>query len=251
MNRPQKIMTALGTVLILYGLGVLALIGYSHWFDAAGILAGIGWIGLAQWGPRICASKKPAPRLLAGLLAVAVSGFFLMEGAIVHAALQTPLPGAAYVIIPGAKVNGAVPSLTLDRRIRGAAEYLLDNPDAVAVATGGQGCGEALSEAAGIARELENLGIVPERILLEAESTTTRENLLFALQTIEARGGSGQEPTVIVSSAFHLYRAQRLAAALGYAAVSGKGCPSMGYLEPHYFAREAAALVKEKLDGNL
>lgn len=251
MKRQQRIMAILGIVLILYGLGVLAVIGYSHWFDAAGILAGIGCIGLALWGSRICALRKPVPRILGGLLAVVVISFFLLEGAILRAALQAPLPGAAYVIIPGAKVNGTVPSLTLDRRIRGAAEYLSDNPDSVAVATGGQGPGEALSEAAVIARELRNLGIASERILMEPDSTTTRENLLFALKIIEARGGSGQEPAVIVSSAFHLYRAQRLAAAVGYAAVSGKGCSSMGYLEPHYFAREAAALIKEKLDGSI
>jgi hypothetical protein len=102
-------MAILGIVLILYGLGVLAVIGYSHWFDAAGILAGIGCIGLALWGSRICALRKPVPRILGGLLAVVVISFFLLEGAILGAALQAPLPGAAYVIIPGAKVNGTVP----------------------------------------------------------------------------------------------------------------------------------------------
>ena len=244
-------MAGLGVVLILYGLGVLSVIGFSHWFDGAGILAGAGCLLLAFLGPRISSLKKPAPQILGGLLAIAVVSFLLMEGVILNAALQVPSPGAAYVIIPGAKVNGTVPSLTLDRRIRGAAEYLLANPDSVAVATGGQGSGEALSEAAVIASALESLGIAPERILLESESTTTQENLLFALEAIEARGGSGLDPTVIVSSAFHLFRTQKLAAAIGFGSVSGKGCPSMGYLEPHYFAREAAALIKEKLDGNI
>ncbi len=237
--------------MLLYGLGVLAVIGYSHWFDAAGILAGAGCFLLAFAGPRIRSLKRPAPQLLTALLAMSVISFAVIEGAIMGAAMQKPDAFAAYVIIPGAKVNGTVASLTLDRRIRGAAEYLLANPDSVAVATGGQGEGEDLPEAAVIARELERLGISPDRILKETRSTSTRENLLFALALIEAAGGSGSDPTVIVSSAFHLYRAQRLAAAAGFQAVSGKGCPSMVYLEPHYFAREAAALVKEKLDGNL
>ena len=240
-----------GAALILYGLGVLTVIGYSHWFDAAGILAGAGCLLLAFAGPCIRSLKRPVPQILTFLLTVAVLSFVMIEGAIIVAALREPAASASYVVIPGAKVNGTVPSLTLDRRIRGAAEYLLDNPDSVAVATGGQGKDEELPEAAVIARELERLGISPDRILTETNSTTTRENFLFALDLIEAAGGSGRDPIVIVSSAFHLYRAQRLAAAVGFESLSGKGCPSMAYLEPHYYAREAAALVKEKLDGNL
>lgn len=251
MNTGRKLLAATGTLFIFYGLGVLAVIGFSHWFDAAWILLGAGCFLLVLLGPRILSLRRPVPLIARGVLALALGAFFLIEGAILSAALQTPVPGAAYVIIPGAKVDGAVPSLTLDRRIRGAADYLLENPDSVAVATGGQGQGEALSEAAVIARELESLGISPERILLEQKSTSTLENLAFALEAIEARGGRPEDPTVIVSSAFHLYRAQKLAGKLGYHAVSGKGCPSMRYLEPHYFLREAAALVKEKLDGNL
>ncbi len=247
----QRALAAAGGIFGLYGLGVLTIIGFSHWFDAAGVLAGAGLLLLALLGPRILSLRKPIPLIASLVLILALAGFSLAEGAILRAALQKPSPGADYVIVLGAKVQGTVPSLTLSRRIRGAAEYLSANPDSVAVATGGQGPGEALPEAAAIAASLETLGIPRERILVEPDSSTTRENLLFGLALIEKAGGSRRDPVVIVSSGFHLYRAQKLAAGIGYTAVSGKGCPSMAYLEPHYFLREAAALLKEKLEGNL
>jgi len=240
-----------GCLSLIYGTGVVAIIGYSHWFDGIWFATGAGSLVLAgpAW-PFISGHKAPS-KICRAILAIALVSFLLLEGVIACTAVAGPEPEAAYAIILGAGVNGTIPSITLSRRIQSGAEYIEYYPDTMAVATGGQGPGEHVSEASVIVRELTHRGIAPDRILAESESTTTKENLLFAKRAIESKGGSAEDPIVIVSSSFHLFRAMRLAKKVGFSAVSGLGSPSMRYLELHYFVREAAAVVKEKLDGNI
>jgi uncharacterized SAM-binding protein YcdF (DUF218 family) len=230
---------------------VLGIIGFSHWFDGIWLAAGAGCLLISGPVWPLLRRRPRTARIGRIALALALTAFLLLEALILSAALAGPEPGASYAIVLGAGVDGTTPSLTLSRRIRSAARYLQSSPDTIAVATGGQGPGEDISEAEAIAVELVRLGIDPARILLEMASTTTKENVLFARQIIEASGGSIESSVVIVSSSFHLYRAVKLAGSVGFRDVSGQGSPSMRYLEPHYFAREAAALIKEKLDGNL
>lgn len=251
MAKPQKFLAIIGGLCGLYGLGVLLIIGTSHWFNFAGIILFGFFLCMAFCLPYFI--KLPSvlklPVYTAFILCIAVFSFF--EILIIEAGNSTPRQSAAYVIVLGAKVNGSQPSLALSHRIASAAEYMEKNPGAVAVATGGRGTDEAVSESGAIVRGLISSGIEPERILSEEESTSTRENLMFALDLITARGDSGMDSVVIVSSDFHLYRAEKLAKKIGYTNVSGQGAASMPYLLPHYYAREFVAVVKEKMDGNL
>ncbi|GAE24910.1 integral membrane protein [Halalkalibacter wakoensis JCM 9140] len=69
-----------------------------------------------------------------------------------------------YVMILGARVMGSTPSLSLQYRIDTAAEYLLKNKKAIAIATGGRGPGEDITEAEAIKKELVKKGIEESRI---------------------------------------------------------------------------------------
>lgn len=124
--------------------------------------------------------------------------------------LEAP-KNADYLIVLGAKVNGTVPSLALDRRIDASAEYLKDNPDTVVIASGGKGRGEDISEAECIKRELIEQGISESRIMLEDQSTDTYENVQFSRKLIPADSNNG----VIVTNTFHLYRAVSIASDQG------------------------------------
>ena len=85
--------------------------------------------------------------------------------------------------------------------------------------------------------------IAADRILLEDRSTSTKENLAFSKAVIEADGGDASR-IAIISSAYHLYRAKRMASAHGMDAIGVAG--SDGY--PIYmfgmYLREAAAVAK-------
>lgn len=132
---------------------------------------------------------------LCGVFWFCMAVFFAVEAMVFSAGRKVPAEDGEYVIVLGAQVRGEVPTLVLGARIRAAAEYLKEHPQAVAVASGGKGTGETISEAEAIRRGLVRLGISEERILLEEHSTSTTENLRFSAEVIQnyEREKSGTE----------------------------------------------------------
>ncbi|MDP4106544.1 MAG: YdcF family protein [Bacillota bacterium] len=114
---------------------------------------------------------------------------------------------ADYLIILGANVKGTVPSSVLQSRIDTAAIYLNNNPKTIAIASGGKGPGEEISEAEAIKKELLKKGISGSRILLESQSTNTYENIKFSKKLLPKNAKTG----VVVTNRFHLYRALMIA----------------------------------------
>lgn len=195
---------------------------------------------------RFC--KKPVRIAAAIVLSAVVAALLAVEIPIVKAATEKPTRDAEYVIVLGAAVYGEKPSITLEHRLEGAIRYLNENPDTKVVVSGGQGEGEDISEAECMRRYLTENGIDPARILIEDRSTSTKENLAFSKTVIEADGGKTAR-VAIVSSAYHLYRAEKMAASLGMNAsgvASSDGYPI--YMFGMYL-REAAAVTKLWLFG--
>lgn len=132
---------------------------------------------------------------------------------------------ADYVIVLGAGVNGDTPSRSLRERLDAALDYLNAYPDAIAILSGGQGNGENLSEAQCMHRWLTGHGISPSRLRMEEQATSTRENIRFSLDRIEAETGVRPTRVAVVSNEYHLLRASLLARReqvelLGYPAAS-------------------------------
>ena len=136
-----------------------------------------------------------------------------------------------YVVVLGAKVNGKVPSRTLGERIDAAAVYLRENPNTIAVVSGGQGSDEGISEAQCIYNGLVQRGVEAERIWLEDQATSTRENVEFSLKLIAEKTGSRPTEIGLISSEFHLYRGGLLAKECG---VRAYGIPAKT-TNPLYF----------------
>ncbi len=128
---------------------------------------------------------KTAAMCLCTVFWLCVVVFLSVEAVVFSSGRKAPAGDGEYVIILGAQVRGEVPTLVLGARIRAAAEYLQEHPQAIAVASGGKGSGENISEAEAIRRGLVRLGISEERILLEDCSTSTAENLRFSAEVIQ------------------------------------------------------------------
>ncbi len=145
---------------------------------------------------------KTTAMCLCGVFWLCMVVFLSVEAVMFSAGRKAPEDKAEYVIILGAQVRGETPTLVLSARIRAAAEYLNDHPNAVAVASGGKGNGENISEAEAIRRGLIRLGIGEERILLEDRSTSTAENLRFSAEVIQRyeRGTAGTEAAMTVGA---------------------------------------------------
>ncbi len=192
--------------------------------------------------------KRRLKRLAGAALALVLALFLTAEIPILYTALTAAESDAPYVIVLGAAVYGETPSISVRHRCDRAAEHMARHPDAVVVVSGGQGKGEDISEAECMRRYLRDKGVAAGRILLEDRSGSTLENMTFSRQVIADAGGDPGH-VAVVSSSYHLYRAQRLAASLGMRAeglASTDGYPV--YMTGMYL-REAVAVWKLWLLG--
>lgn len=208
-----------------------ALIGYGY--IAACLLLAAALLNLFYYG------RKGLRLALGLLLAAGLLAFALLEVPIVRAAKTDAPSGCAYIVVLGAGVNGDTPSLSLVNRLSAAYDYLEDNPDTVAVVTGGQGPGENLTEAEAMRIWLEARGIASDRIVEEDRAVSTQENLAFSFDLIRARGGDAQS-VAVVSSEYHLWRAKLLAAQQGVSVAGIAGETTLPVLRLNYFIREGA-----------
>ncbi|WP_409367196.1 YdcF family protein [Lysinibacillus sp. 38-6] len=153
---------------------------------------------------------------------------------------------AQYVIVLGAKVKpGGILSLSLKNRLEEAVSYLNQYPDVKVIVSGGQGADEDRTEASAMLSYLQDKGIDRERILVEEQSTSTYENLLFSKELLP----EGTKRITIVSNDFHLQRAKYLAQKLDLEAdvVVAKTPKSV---EAKLKLRERAALLKTYIIGH-
>ena len=86
-------------------------------------------------------------KLVVVLTCLGLAYFCFVESFIIRSARTDPEPERDYLIVLGAAVYGDRPSLTLIRRLEGAAAYLERYPDSVAIVSGGMGKGETITEA--------------------------------------------------------------------------------------------------------
>ena len=180
---------------------------------------------------------------LTALICVGAVVFGVAEAPIIAGSKTDENPGAAYIIVLGAGVNGYNPSVTLNNRLTAALDYLKSYPESKAVVSGGQGPGENVTEAKAMSDWLIQNGISADRIIQEDKSTSTIENLTFSSEKIEADGGNVSEGVAIVSSEYHLYRAKRLAESIGISAKGVAAHTTLPVMKINYFIREGLAAI--------
>lgn len=247
-----------GKLSYIYGLAGLACLGYwllmgvtarfgldMHWIwlvvGGALTVAGLvcrwdrlpGWVRIA-WRALMCAG-----------LALVIA----LECCVISGMNASPPEGLDYLIVLGARVEpDGQPSKALEKRIRAAAEYLARNPETVAVASGGKGTDEVISEAECIRSGLMQRGIDESRILLEDRSTATSENMAVSMKVM---GYSEENSVGLVTNNYHVFRAMKLAQRAGMKNVHGLAADYGGFTLLHYMMRDGACLLEDWRRGNL
>lgn len=94
-------------------------------------------------------------------------------------------------------------------------------------------------------RELMARGISEERLISEAASTNTRENIEYSGALMQG------EKAGIVTNGFHVYRAVGIARKQGLSEAVGIAADSELWLLPNHMLREFFAVVKDRLMGNM
>lgn len=212
------------------------------WLLAAIGFAGIMLIAILHKKKHILDIIPKAVKIIVVTLFFAGVLFFaVMEGMIISGMRSTADDNAEYLVILGAKVRGTTVTKSLAKRLDAAYDYLIEHPDALVVCTGGQGPGEDITEALAMKQYLVQAGIEEDRILMEDKSTTTYENLKFALDII----GNKEAKIAVVTNNFHVYRAIYLAEHVGFKNVQGIAGKSDNRLLLNYMVREGLALAKE------
>jgi len=179
--------------------------------------------------------------------------FFLVAGAMFcvlkSAEHEKVEPNSDVLIVLGCAVRNGRPSLALRYRLDAALGYLSQSPDTMVIVSGGQGPQESMSEARAMADYLIAQGLDESRIILEDQSASTYENFKFSKAIIDERF-SPDSSVAFVTTGFHVYRSQRVAAMHGIEA-AGIPAPDIWYSAPNNYLRESLAVVAYTLMGQL
>ncbi len=185
--------------------------------------------------------KKWFYRVPIAIVCLILTLVVIESGLMIAAASKTPDENVTVVVL-GCRVYGESPSLSMVERLDAAYEFLTKNEQTKCVLSGGKGTGENISEAECMYRYLVEKGIDAKRLYKEEQSTTTRENLLYAKEIIETEGL--EETIAIATSEYHVYRAGMIAKALGMEYVSVPGQTAI-WLFPTYYVRELYGILYE------
>lgn len=158
-------------------------------------------------------------------------------------------PDADFVILLGGGIdkNGELPD-TVKLRCNLTAEYMNENPKAILIVTGGA-LKNLPAEAPALKAYIAQKGIAPERILAEPEALDTIQNFQNSCKMLSEYKNCPQSQIlqsniVIVTSFYHLARAQRLARRMGFSHTTGLGSktPIIKLLDS--YTREICAHLK-------
>ena len=210
------------------------------WLGICGILLCFNVFTLLY--PRFPKTVKWIRRVFTGMLCLGILVGAVTCGSVVNTALQEPVQNCEYIVVLGCKVNPTAPSLSLQERIDAAYEYLMDNPNTIAVVSGGQGHDEPMSEAQCMFQQLTAMGIPENRIWMEDKATSTWENLNFSLNLIEEKTGIRPKSIGLLSSEYHLFRAGLFAAAQDVDSLGIPATTTWPHLRVNYFIREIIAV---------
>ena len=245
-------MKILGILYLAGGIACIVFFFVISLFSRFGL--SIAWVWPAAGAALIAAALLTRidlpPWLRYAWRALLISGFALLmalEGLVISGMNATAPPGMDYLIVLGASVYQDGPSPGLTRRINAVMKCLDDHPDAVIIASGGQGRDEPISEAQCIRDELVKRGVDPARIVLEDQSTNTRENIANSLALMarpDAQVG-------IVTNNYHIWRALRLARRAGMVNAHGIASEYTGPTLIHFMFREAVSITVSFLKGYL
>lgn len=148
------------------------------------------------------------------------------------------------VIVLGCQIRGDEPSYSLKARCNKASEYLKAHPKAIAIASGGQGSDENLSEGQCIYNLMTEDGIDGSRVFIEDKSTSTDQNIENSLKIIEDNGFS--KSVAVATTDYHQYRASIICRRNGLepsSLPSGSTKPS----KPTFYTREVFGVWIQKL----
>lgn len=213
------------------------------------------------------------PVSAATLAAASLLIFCVVEFLIFTSAVGAETKHLDYLIVLGARVREDGLTTSLRMRLDKAIAYSQENPDTILVLSGGKGDDEPMMECQAMYHYLVYNGVPKDQMVLETFSTSTVENIAYSKVIIDdleqkKKGETAKklEPIApgpysvvedkplqigILTSDFHLFRAKMIGKKWGLPGLHGIASDTDPILFPHFCVRECAAILKDKLMGNM
>lgn len=154
-----------------------------------------------------------------------------------------PKPAQAIIALGGGTKDNK-PTLAVQARLDKAAEIIRLFPHAVIITSGGFDAGEDVSEAQAMAEYLhQRHGIALDRIMLEAQSTSTALNFSNSTPILAKKGIGLNQPMIAVTSDFHTLRSSMIAKKQGYTNLQVIGSDTPWSIRPNVWFREYFAFI--------
>ena len=186
-----------------------------------------------------------AALMLIGFSAASVCLYFILTPRISNGSEEVK-----YVILLGGGITKDMKlTQAMQQRVKTASEYLKHHPNAKAVVTGGHLRFTKCSEASVLKTALVSHGIDKNRIIEEEKALDTIENFKYsAILLSQSENISISEvissPVAVITSGFHLARAEYLAARIGFTNVYGVPASVPPVFVLNSYCREICAYIK-------
>ena len=128
---------------------------------------------------------------------------------------------ADQAIVLGLALENGKPTNELLARLNTAQSYLEKYPEARLILTGGNADASGRTEAAVMRDILTDRGVADDRMILEDQATSTKDNFRNTAQIIDPG-----KPVVLISSNYHMDRAVQTAKAAGFSNILRLPAPS-------------------------
>ena len=239
----MKVLKYPGVLILLYGIGFAMVSNFNmgvFMVLALGVLLTVCGIWPEQI-KKITSHgilKAVKSLIVLGLaFVVGMTGFLIYQGSVDEVTYEEDA-----LIVLGAAVQGDRVSSILAARLNEAAEYAVENPEALIIVSGGQGPQENLTEATAMETYLLAKGIPQECIIKEEQATSTFENFKYSKEILDSKFGSDYI-CAYVTNEFHCYRAGKIAGQAGLDA-NGVSVKTEWWKLPVNYMRESLAVVK-------
>ncbi len=250
----------LGTIFISYDVILICscpgtfwdnVISFTHIWSALGaycIFCGIwrikkGSAFVKTWSKKV---KLTVGSLLGAAIIISVINLCF----ILNPILASENDEVDYVILLGGGISkdGKLPKSVVARGEK-AAEYLNQHRNAVCVVTGGTLHFLPVAEAPELKKLLVKNGVEPDKILVEDQALDTIQNFQYSCKMLADFEGLSQQQILdsriaVVTSYFHLRRAERLAKRMGFTCIKGVGSKTPPLNVLHTYVREICAYIK-------
>ncbi|MDH5858251.1 YdcF family protein [Lampropedia aestuarii] len=254
-----KLLALLATILVLQPLSLL--LGRGHTSFGVSFPLAVGlllWLGLCLRKPLLgWVYARRWRRLLwygvwLAVLAWLIGLFAFVATLLTASELPESVQGpVAAIIVLGSSTPNAQPSPTTRARLDTAYLVAQRFPQAVVAVSGGVDFGEVLSEGHVMGAYLRQRGLPADQIIQEEASTSTDLNFKLTEPLLASRGISLEDPIVLVTSDFHVWRATRIALRQGWQNVQAVGAATPLYIRYNAWLREYFAVFSSWLLGEI